>query len=151
MTYKITKNINRISFHDSRITDFKLTDNVIVLQLDWAKLDNYEEENLPSLVLGSCVLTLNGVYHSSLEVEKNKGNIKLDFSDTFPKQFKEILENVSQNDNEISFKGFTPINGTNENNVSYQWTIWKLCFESFEFTWSTSITVDEWENGSIPN
>lgn len=143
MTYKITNSINRISFHDSHIINSKLANNLIVLSFDWAKLDDYKEENLPSLILGDCVLKLNEIRHSSLAVETIKGKISIEFPNKFPEQFEEILKNVSLHDNEISFEGFTTIDGI------YQWTIWKLDFESFEFTWDRHITADEWKKGKV--
>lgn len=107
-------------------------------------LNDYEEENLRTLVLGNCELRLNGIRETLLEKETSAGKSKIAIPENFPEGFEEILENVSNNDNEISLNGFMTING------DYLWVNWKIKFEKFEFLWDTHVTVDEWKHGNLP-
>ena len=144
MKFKISRNINRIELHDSTIDEFVITPDFINLIFDWAKLENFEEEKLSSLILGKCSLKLSGIKVNKLEsdIESEKKNIV--FPNNFPSDLEIISKNHSDNDNHLIISGLIHL----ENKLV--WTNWISEFESFEFSWNHYVTFEQWQNGELP-
>lgn len=137
MSYKITKGIDRLELDDARILDCNISDSNIVLKINWAKISDLSEQNLPAMVLANCELKLNGISESKLLKETEAGMVGIKFPSDFPGDLNEILESESTNDNEISLNGLMTIKDR------YCWVNWKLRFESFEFAWEKQIENDD--------
>lgn len=137
MTYKITKGIGRLELDDARILECDISDSSVVLKVNWAKISDFNEQNLPAMVLANCVLRLNNVSDSVLLKETEAGMVKVKFPADFPGDLGEILESESSCDSEINLSGLMTLGDR------YCWVTWKLNFESFEFAWEKQVANDE--------
>lgn len=137
MNYKITKGLDRLELDDARILDCDISDSKIVLKVNWAKISDFSEENLPAMVLGNCELHLNNVVESKLLKETEAGMVGIKFPEDFPGDLGEILESESKSDTEISLNGLMTVNDR------YCWVNWKIKFETFSFAWEKHVVNDE--------
>ena len=150
MKEKIVENIDRLSLHDSTLRKIEKTEDKLILTLDWAKLENYSENNIgEGIILGKCELVF---------YEFNNENLKLDFTGTpgneniEPKKiefdillFKEwlILDNKTNNKNKYC------LNGLLDYEEKCGWLDWTFSFSKFKLSWNNSVTCKEWRNGKL--
>lgn len=150
MKERITKNIDRLSLHDSHIEKIERTKDKLILTIDWAKLENYLEYDIKEgIILGKCELSFDGL---------NEENLRLDFTGIPDKENKEseeiqfdpelfhdwlILENKSVSSNKYCISGLIDL----EDNSA--WLDWSFLYSNFKLTWNNSITWTEWQNGKL--
>ncbi|MDW3646037.1 MAG: hypothetical protein R8P61_03165 [Bacteroidia bacterium] len=150
MKGRIMRNITRLSLHDSHIEKIEIIKNKLILNIDWAKLENYLEKDIDEgLILGKCKLVFDGI---------NEERLRLDFSGILGKEniepkeiqfdidlFKDwlILENKAISKNKYCISGLIDLDD------SSAWLDWSFSFSNFMLTWSNSITWIEWRNGKL--
>ncbi|MEP6846602.1 MAG: hypothetical protein ABI861_11385 [Panacibacter sp.] len=145
---KISKNINRLTLHDSHFEKEIREQNNIEVLFDWAKLDNFIEGDINEfIVLGKTTLRLNGISNEELRIFYDDHKFKVI---AFP-------ENIGQYWNQISY---TTINDTEkylllDGLYDYEgkkcWAEWSLNYVSCEVEWDSFVTFNEWQNGSLPS
>lgn len=148
MKEKITKNIDRLSLHDSHIEKIERTKNKLTLTIDWAKLDDYLEKEIDEgLILEECKLVFDGIYEERLKLDfsgipgkENFESKEIQFDiDLFHDWL--ILKNKSISKNKYCISGFMDFDN------SSSWLNWSFLFSNFQLSWSNSITWVEWQNG----
>ncbi len=150
MKEKITKNIDRLSLHDSHIDKIERTKDKLILSIDWAKLENYlENEIKEGIILGKCELSFYGLSEENLRLDftgipdnENKEPEEIQFD---PELFQDwlILENKSVSSNKYCISGLIDL----EDNSA--WLDWSFLYSNFKLTWDNSITWIEWQNGKL--
>lgn len=143
MAFKISEDIKRIELHDSTIDNFDLTSENIELIFDWAKIVDFKEQNLGTLILGKSILKLNGIKSNSVEYENENEKTTLEFSEKLINNLDIISENKSENDNTLRISALLKLDD------KYVWTSWTTEFNDFEFTWEKYVTLEEWKNGKL--
>ena len=114
------------------------------MEFDWAKIMDFHEGNTNSLILGNCRLKLYGIRKNYLEVETEKDKNLIDFPDNFPQGLEVILQNFSENDNQLIISGVLDIDNRSK------WINWMIEFDNFQFSWDNHVTSEEWKNGKLP-
>lgn len=143
MEFKISENIKRLELHDSSINLLEINSNNIVLNFDWAKLENYKEENLEGLIVGKCKLVLNGITKTTFEILTDGKTKMTQFPKDFQSRVEIIGENESKNDDHLRIGALINYDG------KLAWTNWNLNFNKFGFFWNNHVTLEEWKNGAI--
>ncbi len=150
MTETISRDLNRVGFHDSHIENIiRKNDDKIIFEIDWAKLENYTENKIyEAIIIGKCELIFEKITNEELIIDStniNKKN-KLDSGEI---EFNyELFKNgflilTSECDNE-KFKIGGIIDYYKEANG---WLDWKFGYGSFELKWKDYISQKEWIDG----
>ena len=148
MRQKIIENIARLSLHDSHIEKIGRTQDKLVLNVDWAKLDNHIEKSVEeSIILGKCELIFDGFNNEHLRVDftGSQGNediepIEIAFDIQLLNEWL-ILENKLDTKNRYCLSGFVEYEG------KCGWVDWSFSFLEFKFSWNNSVTLTDWKNG----
>ncbi|MAO09805.1 MAG: hypothetical protein CMC07_02645 [Flavobacteriaceae bacterium] len=143
MKFKISENIKRIELHDSNIDFLEINSDSIIITFDWAKLENYNEENLDGLILGKCKLELSGIIKKTFEIITDEETKITEFPKDFQSRLEIIGENESENDNHLR------IGSLMNYDEKLAWTNWNLNFNKFNFYWNNHVTFEEWKKGAI--
>ena len=150
MTETISRNLNRVSFHDSHIEKIiRENDDKIIFEIDWAKLENYTENKISeAIIIGKCELILEKIINEKLIIDNTniKQENKLDSGEI---EFNyELFKNgflilTSECDNK-KFKIGGIIDYYNEANG---WLDWEFRYNKFELKWNDSVSQKEWLDG----
>lgn len=144
MEFKISENLKRLELHDSTIELLEINSDNVILTFDWAKLENYKEENLDGVILGNCRLKLVGIINTTFEIETDGKTMVTEFPKDFQSKFDIIGDNDSENDNHLRIGSIMNYDG------KLIWSNWNLDFNKFELYWTKHISDEEWKNGAIP-
>ena len=148
MKNKISKNIDRLSLHDSHIETIEKSQNKLILTLDWAKLGNYSEVDIDQgIILSKCCLIFE---------ELNDEKLRLDFSGfpdykhLKPKEIEfnqELFQNWLILENKLVGQNIFCISGFFDYEKISGWLDWQFIYKHFELFWENHITWEEWKNG----
>ena len=144
---KITKNISRLSLHDSHFENEIRENNNLFVTFDWAKIDNnLEFEINESLILGKTIVKIYGINNEQLRAYYEGENFKLiDFPENIGKYWNEV-QNTEIND----MKKTLQLDGLFSKDGENFWVEWSLNYESIEVEWKSYVTVTEWHEGKLP-
>ena len=144
---KISKNISRLSLHDSHFENEERVDSTLTLTFDWAKLENLVEFGIDEgVILGKTVLKVIGIRNEKLKTYYEDKNCKLiDISDNIRSYWSEV------GTTEIDDKNKTlQLGGLLRKDGDCFWGEWSLNYDSCEVEWNSYITITEWQNGKLP-
>lgn len=146
---KIRCDFCRLNFHDSHFERITRSQNEIFIVFDWAKLENFIEENIQEpIIIGQTKLRIIGITEEQIKSYyegKNYNLIDLPENMVLYWGKGEILHSeIDDTSQKLSFEGLV-----NENGV-YNWIEWSLKYENCEIEWNSYVTLTEWKNGKLP-
>ena len=145
---KITKDISRLSLHDSHFENELRDGNNLTVIFDWAKLENLAELGIDELlILGKTTLKINGISNEQLRAYYDEKNYKLI---EFPDHIGEYLHEVQFTKIDDTKKTLQ-LDGLFTKDGESFWVEWSLNYENCEVEWNSHITITEWQNGKLPN
>ena len=145
MTYQINKDINRLELHDSSVLIKYVIGDTLTIEFDWAKLTDFKEKGIDSIIVGKCQLNLEKIISEEFYEEKFKGiTSQIDYPVDFLQRIDIIGENESKTNQILR------IGCLYKDPIKNRWIDWILKFESFTFSWDNFVTYEDWMNGEIP-
>jgi len=143
MKHVLTDNLGRVSFHDSYIENISRSSTTIQVTFNWAKINNYHEENITEgIIISRCLFTLKGVTSEKFRLFDNSSKqwIAQKRPDNFEQHFREIGENKIEDGTYVFSGAFTP-------EIDYFWTEWLITFKQLRLEWNNHISHNDWKNG----
>ena len=141
MKYSIMKDLDRVSFHDSKIEKILREGNSIKITFDWSKVANCIEFNEKNgIVTKRCVFLIDEVEDEVFHLyddELKSWLIKKNLPD-FDANFTEIGEVKIENQVFIFSGAYRPDN-------NYYWIEWHIQFKNLNLSWDQHCSYDEWK------
>jgi len=151
---KITKNLDRISLHDSKILSFNFEDTLLLIELDWSKLSNFKEMSIKNeIVIGHTIIEIVNpknivieLFYSGTPGFENKPNEYIQVEQFDFRVLNEILEyKFDESRNVFGFSGFYIHNSID------CWIEFKMTYDKFSFSFEKYISKEEWLKGMSIN
>jgi hypothetical protein len=144
---KLSKNISRLSLHDSHIISEVRVDDSMAIVFDWAKLKNLLELGInQAVILGKTTLKISGIKNEVFTALYDNGERSLiEFPDNVNKYWSEVSNTeIDDKSKRLMLDGLFTKDGESF------WVEWSLNYDNCEVEWNSHITVAEWLNGKLP-
>lgn len=150
MKEEVFKDIDRLSLHDSHIDKIQRSQDSLILTIDWAKLDDYAEQNIDEgIIIGKCELIFNHINNEVLRLDysgvvghEDKQSVEIDYN-------VELFNNWLVLQNKLSDSNMFCLGGLIDYKDSSVWLDWQFSFGDFSLTWDNYITCIDWKSGKI--
>ncbi|WP_298115119.1 hypothetical protein [Flavobacterium sp.] len=141
MKYQIKTDYKRLGLHDSHLSEIKIENDKIFINLDWGFLENYsEDKTIEAIIFDKAKLNLDNIYNQSFKKYDEIGFVDIEKPDNFELDEWLVMENKYQfNDNKHIFT----LSITNYS-LYLQWTI--VCINA-ELNWDKFILHKNWLTG----
>lgn len=147
MQRSITKQLSRLSLHDSTLESYSRQGNDVELTFDWANLTDLVEADVAEpLILGRTVLYLTGIETEGFIIFKDDAQLFVTApnSEALANLELIVLNELDDLAKTISIEGIT-----NEA-TGHEWVEWKATFTTCAVSWQSCITATEWRAGKSP-